>query len=131
MLFSSFFEEICQKSAHMLASKGLSMKAETRTFTPMLCLNFEITKDKLPTPSLRSQSWMQEGQQAVSQYIGLGPRFARPRPRYRRSGRQLVGQLADNLACAGEAGTTSGRKPDRRFSPSLTCPELAEKLATN
>ena len=48
----------------------------------MLCLNFEITKEKLSTPSLRSQSWMQEGQQAVSHYIGLGPRFARPRPRY-------------------------------------------------
>ena len=58
------------------------MKAETRTFTPMLCLNFEITKEKLSTPSLRSQSWMQEGQQPVSHYIGLGPRFAQPRPRY-------------------------------------------------
>ena len=66
----------------MLASNCFSMEAETRTFTPMLCLNFEITKQKLSTPGLRSQSWMQEGQQAVSHYIGLGPRFARPRPRY-------------------------------------------------
>ena len=44
---------------------------------------------------------------------------------------QLVGQLADNLACAGGAGTTSGIKPDRRFWPLLNDPEMAEKLAAN